>query len=165
MKPVRHSHSAVRRFVAAGLIAGAATALSTAAFAGQCPADKVGVNALAGAPTAPQGVSDTVLSHIDLSKEKVKLSDRLFRLRRLEVQPGGIVPMHEHGDRPALIYIISGTILEHSSNCTVPVVHKAGEAAMESVGLSHWWENTGTEPVSLISADIFHDKSDDGQMM
>jgi len=165
MNPVRHGHPTVRRFVRAALIAGTAMVLSTAAFAGQCPADKLGQNALAAAPTAPQGVSDSVLTHIDLSKEKVKLSDRLFRLRRLEVQPGGIVPLHVHGDRPALIYIISGTILEHSSNCTVPVVHKAGEAAMESVGLSHWWENTGTEPVSLISADLFHNKSDDGNMM
>jgi len=117
------------------------------------------------ATAASAGVTDNVLTSIDLAKEAVKLNDRMFRLRRLEVQPGGVVPMHSHGDRPALIYIVSGTITEYSSNCTVPVVHKAGEAAMESVGLTHWWKNTGSEVSVLISADLLHTKKEDGQMM
>ena len=62
MNPVRHGHPTVRRFVRAALIAGTAMVLSTAAVAGQCPADKVGMNTLSAAPTAPQGVSDSVLS-------------------------------------------------------------------------------------------------------
>lgn len=154
-----------RAFALAGVIAGAMSAVSTVAVAGECPADKVGANPLKDAATMPAGVTDTVISSIDLSKEAVKLNDRLFRLRRLEVQPGGVVPMHSHGDRPALIYIVSGTITEYSSNCTVPIIHKAGEAAMESVGLTHWWKNTGSEVVVLTSADLLHTKKEDGQMM
>ena len=30
----------------------------------------------------------------------------------LVVQPGGIVPWHSHADRPALIYVVSGEIVE-----------------------------------------------------
>jgi quercetin dioxygenase-like cupin family protein len=157
---------AIRRGLSiTGLAASAVLMVSTAASAGGCPADKIGKNPLKDAATAPVDVTDTVLSSIDLSQEAVKLNDRLFRLRRLEVQPNGVVPMHRHGDRPALIYIISGTMIEYSSNCTVPIVHKAGEAAMESVGLTHWWRNTGSEAAVLVSADILHTKKEDGHMM
>lgn len=166
MTGTRGTGRALRRgLTLAGVAAGAVLAMSAAASAGECPAGMAGNNPLAGAATAPAGVTDMVLSSIDLTKEAVKLNDRQFRLRRLEVQPGGVVPVHSHGDRPALIYIVSGTINEYSSNCKVPVVHKAGEAAMESVGLTHWWQNTGGETVVLISADLLHTKKEDGHMM
>ncbi len=81
---------------------------------------------------AAKGVTDKVLAQIDLADEKVALKGHLMRVRRLEVQPGGIVPWHSHGDRPALIYIISGEIYEHASNCAVPILHKAGDVARET---------------------------------
>ena len=34
-------------------------------------------------------------------EEAVGVNNRLFRLRRLVVQPGGVVPWHSHGNRPA----------------------------------------------------------------
>ena len=165
MNSYRSRRNFARSLLLAGVLAGSAALAPSIATAGECPADKVGANSLKDAATAPVGVTDTVLSHIDLSKEAVKLNDRMFRLRRLEVQPGGIVPLHSHGDRPALIYVVSGTINEYSSNCTVPIVHKAGEAAKESIGLSHWWKNTGSEVVVLLSADLLHVKKEDGQTM
>ena len=154
-----------RTLSVAAIVAGTTAFLSTAVLAGECPADKVSANAMQPGATEPSGVTDEVLSHIDLSKEALKLEDRTFRLRRLVVQPDGVVPWHSHGDRPALIYIVEGTITEYSSNCAVPIEHHAGEAAMESVGLSHWWKNNGSEPVTLISADIIEVKSDDQQTM
>ena len=154
-----------RGLLLAGLTAGTLLTTATAAVAGECPAGKAGGNPLADAATAPAGVTDDVLSSIDLSKETVKLNDRQFRLRRLEVQPGGIVPLHAHDDRPALIYVVSGSITEYSSGCTVPIVHKAGEAAMESIGLMHWWKNTGSEVAVLISADLLHTQSSNDHTM
>ena len=80
--------------------------------------------------TSPaKGVTDTVIGSTDLAKEPVGIHDRLFRLRKLVVEPGGVVPWHSHGDRPALIYIISGEITEYSSTCAVPIVHRAGDTA------------------------------------
>lgn len=154
-----------RSLLLAGIAAGTLLTAAGTAVAGECPAGKAGSHPLADAATAPAGVTDTVLSSIDLSKEAVKLNDRLFRLRRLEVQPGGVVPLHAHDDRPALIYIVSGTITEYSSGCTVPIVHKAGEAAMESIGLMHWWKNTGSEVAVLLSADLLHTESGDDHTM
>lgn len=147
------------------ILAAAAALAAPSARAGECPADKIGANVLEGAATAPVGVTDAVLTSIDVSEEPVNLKDRLFRLRRLEIQPGGVVPLHSHGVRPALIYVISGEMSEYNTGCTVPIVHKAGEAAMESIGLSHWWKNTGNEVSVLISADLFPTKREDGHMM
>jgi len=66
------------------------------------------------------------------------------------VEPNGIVPWHSHDDRPAIIYIISGEIYEYSSNCSVPILHQAGEATREGNGTAHWWQNTGKEAVVLL---------------
>ena len=141
------------------LIATLATlaALGTAQ-AGECPADKTATNTLPGAATAPAGVVDTELASIDLSKENVKLEQHRLRLRHMSIQPGGIVPMHSHEDRPALIMVTSGEIFEYSSKCSVPILHKAGEVAREALGTHHWWKNTGSAEVNLTIADIVNDK-------
>jgi quercetin dioxygenase-like cupin family protein len=131
------------------------------AFAGECPADKVGVNALAGAPTAPVGVTEQELSSVDLSKENVHLDQRRLRFRAMQIQPGGVVPLHSHADRPALIMVNSGTIYENSSKCLAPIQHKAGDISREFLGTQHWWKNEGMTVVTLTIADIVNDKKPD----
>ena len=122
-----------RAIALAGLLLGSATSISTA-FAGECPPDKVKANVRAPVDFKPIGVTDTVLATIDLGKEPIKASGHMQRVRRLVIQPGGIVPWHSHNDRPALIYIIDGEINEYNSNCSVPIVHKAGDVARETLG-------------------------------
>jgi quercetin dioxygenase-like cupin family protein len=148
-------------FVRTALLSTLMTAgLAASAFAGECPADKMKPDAVKPVTYPAKGVSDNILATIDLSKEKVALAGHLMRVRRLEIQPGGIVPWHSHGDRPALIYIISGEIVENASNCTVPIVHKAGEVSRETHLTSHWWQNNGKTPVTLLSFDIWTDPND-----
>jgi quercetin dioxygenase-like cupin family protein len=131
--------------------------MSAAAFAGTCPADKVGDNKLANAPTMPVGVTDNELASIDLSKENVKLGERRLRMRQMIIAPGGIVPLHSHADRPALIKVVVGEIFENSSKCLVPILHKAGDVARESLGTQHWWKNEGSQAVELTIGDIVND--------
>lgn len=126
--------------------------------AGECPAGKAGKNMLSGAATAPVGVTDTELAFVDLSKESVKLSERRLRMREMTIAPGGVVPLHSHADRPALIMVVSGEIYEHSSKCSVPILHKAGDVARESMGTMHWWTNQSGAPVRLTIGDIVNDK-------
>jgi len=135
------------------LAAGAAMLAGSPAFAGMCPVDKTAVNALTGAPTAPLKVTDTIIGSVDLAKE-IDVANRDLRMRRLVVQPGGIVPLHSHVGRPALIIVVTGTVVEHRSTCSVGIVHKAGEIASESDGISHWWKNIGKTPAVLLSADV-----------
>jgi quercetin dioxygenase-like cupin family protein len=149
-----------RSLVLASLVAGSTLTLSTAAFAGECPADKLKSDVRQPVSHGPKGVTDTVLAAIDLEKEPAKIKGRQLRLRKLTIEPGGVVPWHSHGDRPAIIYIAEGEILEYASNCSVPIVHKAGDVSTEKSGKSHWWQNQGTKPVVLFSADLLQDKND-----
>ena len=141
--------------VAAGIIAIAALGGATPALAGQCSA--AGANALANAPTMPKDVTDTVLASVDLGKE-INVDGRQLRTRRLVVQPGGVVPLHSHADRPALIITGSGSITEYRSDCSAPVEHQAGDISREADGISHYWVNNGSEPAVLLSSDVFHGK-------
>ena len=146
----------VRRIAIAAALVVACFAAG-AAFAGECPTDQRvadGQGQKPG-PTAPSGVTDVVRASTDLSKEPLALKGRQFRLRQLEMQPGGVVPWHSHNERPAMIYVVSGEVVEYASSCAVPITHKAGDIAPEKNGTSHWWKNTGAKPAVLISVDLF----------
>jgi len=146
-----------RRVALAGVVAGAMSLVATMANAGECPNDKKVADGQGQKPStaAAKDVTDVVRASTDLSKEPAAVNGRLLRLRQLDIKPGGIVPWHSHDNRPAMIYIVSGEVLEYASNCAVPIVHKAGDVASEKAGTSHWWQNMGNAPVVLISVDLF----------
>ena len=133
--------------------------LSTA-IAGECPADKMKADVRPPVSHAGKGVTDTVLAAIDLEKEPANIKERQLRFRKLTIEPGGIVPWHSHGDRPAIIYIAEGEIVEYASNCADPITHKAGDIRAETSGTSHWWQNHGKKTVVLFVGDVLHDKND-----
>jgi quercetin dioxygenase-like cupin family protein len=139
------------------LAAALAAAFSVSAYAGECPADKRVPDGQGQKMVShgAKGVTDVVRASTDLAKEPAAIQGRLFRLRELNVQPGGIVPWHSHNERPAMIYIVSGEVVEYASNCAVPIVHKTGDVAPEKNGTSHWWQNHGKVPSKLISVDLF----------
>jgi quercetin dioxygenase-like cupin family protein len=105
-------------------------------------------------------VTDTTLGSIDLGQEPAKIKDGDLRFRKLTIAPIGIVSWHSHADRPALIYIEQGEILEFASNCVEPIVHKTGDLRRETSEISHWWKNLGDTTVILLVADVLHDKND-----
>ncbi|TMH25103.1 MAG: cupin domain-containing protein [Betaproteobacteria bacterium] len=146
-----------RRVALAGVVAGTLSLAATMANAGECPNDKKVADGQGQKPStaAAKDVTDVVRASTDLSKEPAAVNGRLLRLRQLDIKPGGIVPWHSHDNRPAMIYIVSGEVVEYASNCAAPIVHKAGDVASEKAGTSHWWQNTGNAPVVLISVDLF----------
>jgi len=146
--------------VLASLTAGSTLVGVSAAAAGTCPADKMKADVRQPVTDAAKGVTDTVLAAIDLEKEPANIKERQLRFRKLTIEPGGIVPWHSHADRPAIIYIAEGEIVEYASNCSVPILHKAGEVRPETSGTSHWWQNQGNKTVILFVGDVLHDKSD-----
>ena len=148
--------------------AAAATLLTFAGYAsaGECPADKVKAGAVMTGEMTPVGVTDTVIASIDLSPKGGDFNGAMLRMRKLVVEPGGIVPWHDHKVRPANIYVLSGEITEYRSSCLVPIVHKTCEVTAEfGEDLAHWWKNTGSEPVVLLSADILPQQMKDDGMM
>jgi quercetin dioxygenase-like cupin family protein len=146
-----------KRVALTAAIAGAMSITATIAIAGECPADKKVADGQGQKPStaAAKDVTDVVRATTDLSKEPAAVNGRLFRVRQLDMKPGAIVPWHSHGNRPAMIYIVSGEVVEYASNCAVPITHKAGDVAPEKNGTSHWWQNNGSATAVLISVDLF----------
>lgn len=145
-----------------------AAAASMSAQAGECPADKVVAEGHGQAmSTAPaKGVTDSVVRSTDLGKEPLSIAGRALRARRLDIAPGGVVPWHSHGDRPAQILVASGEITEYASTCAVPILHQAGDITSEKNPTAHWWKNNGTAAVVIYSFDLFRieDKKNEGMM-
>ncbi len=141
---------AARLALAAGF---AAALLGGAARAQECPPDKV--------LTAHQdigwkddvGIRRKTLALIDLNGWR-DIGDLRLRMRRLTIPPGGVIPTHEHNDRPSLVFFIKGETIEHNSKCAVPIVHRAGESDTEWGDYRHWWENKTDSDVVLIGVDI-----------
>ena len=154
--------SARRYITAAGILSSIVCLSTITATAGECPTNQLVADGRGQkmGPTNPKDVTDTVLKRIDLVNEPVMLKDHALRLRRLVVKPGGIVPWHSHDDRPAIIYVAEGEIVEYASNCADPIVHKAGDIRPETHGTSHWWQNLGNKTVVLFVGDVLHDKND-----
>ena len=128
--------------------------LASPANAGQCPADKVLVQPRAIEDKPDVGVERETLSMISLKGWR-GVGDLFLRTRRLTVAVNGIVPTHEHDDRPSIVYVVSGEIIEHSAFCSVPILHRAGEWTPEfGPGHKHWWENRSNVAVVLTSSDV-----------
>jgi quercetin dioxygenase-like cupin family protein len=158
-KHTRNPRALWQGLALACVIVGSATTASTA-FAGECPGDKIKANAREKVDFKPVGVTDVTLGSIDLEKQPANIKGRELRFRKLTIEPGGIVPWHSHDDRPALIFVQQGEIIEYASNCAGPIVHKAGDIRPEVFGTSHWWKNLGTETVILYVGDVRKDPDD-----
>jgi quercetin dioxygenase-like cupin family protein len=92
---------------------------------------------------------------IELGGEFAAMEGRQLRARIFTVDPGGVVGIHTHTQRPGFAYIISGKIIEHRNDTAEPITHTAGSVAMEKSGVTHWWENSFDEPVKALVVDIF----------
>jgi len=147
-------------FAAAVAVSAIIVGFTGTASAGECPADKVMAGATKPGAMEPLKVTDTVIASIDL--KDYASPGRQLRMRKLELQTGGVVPWHEHNTRPANIYIVSGAVTEYRSNCAVPIVHKAGDVIAEHGDIAHWWKNTGKSKAVLLSADILPPQGDKG---
>ncbi len=133
---------------------------ATMASAGECPKDQVLTEPMPLEQIKPDKLQREILSNVRLEGWR-NMGGFILRMRRLTLQPGGFVPTHKHDDRPTIVYIVAGTVTEHNSFCKVPVVYHAGDVSTEfGPGYEHWWENTGTEPVTFISTDVLPYDSD-----
>jgi quercetin dioxygenase-like cupin family protein len=153
-------HRVFSRAAALAALAVGSAAFATTAFAGSCPEGMMKPDAREPVKFAAVGVTDTTLGAIDLEKEPANIKGRQLRFRKLTIEPGGIVPWHSHADRPALIFVAEGEIVEYASNCSAPIVHKAGDIRAETSGTSHWWKNLGDKTVVLYVGDVLHDQTD-----
>lgn len=106
-------------------------------------------------PTKTEKVGPvTLLGAISLADDFPQMVGRDLRARVIVVQPGGVVAVHQHEQRPGVAYIIEGEITEHRSDESEPVLRRAGDAAFEKSGISHWWQNHSDTPTTALVVDI-----------
>ena len=105
---------------------------------------------------APETTGVTVehLASLDLGNEVEGMAGRQLRMRIVTIEPGGVLgPVHDHKDRPGLVYILQGTITDHRDG--VATEYGPGVGWPEDRNTLHWLENNGATPAVEISIDIF----------
>jgi quercetin dioxygenase-like cupin family protein len=105
------------------------------------------------APTENKGVKIDQFATIDLGPEIDGMQGRELRLRRVTIEPGGIIGEHSHKDRPAVARIVQGTLTEHRAGGYVKD-HPEGNNISVGKDVTHWEENKGSKPTVLIVGDI-----------
>jgi quercetin dioxygenase-like cupin family protein len=105
------------------------------------------------APTENKGITVKLLEALDLGPQFQALAGRQLRMRLITIEPGGVLGLHDHKDRPATDYIVQGAVVDHRGSDAKE--YGAGTSINEDKNTVHWVENKGTAPAILISADIF----------
>ena len=103
-------------------------------------------------PTENKGVGIKQLDTIDLGPEIHGMDGRQFRMRLITVEPGGVFGLHDHKDRPAIDYVISGAVVDHRG--ADAKTYGPGTSIFETHETVHWVENKGPGQAVLVSADI-----------
>ena len=111
-------------------------------------------------PTETKGIAGIeTRGVIDLGNEFSAMTGKQMRARVFTIEPGGVVAVHTHEQRPGYAFILEGTIIEHRNDSEGPIIHGPNSIAIEKNGVSHWWENTSDQPVKALVVDIFTPES------
>ena len=105
-------------------------------------------------PTENKGLKAVELRSIELSSEIDSVQGRRLRRRLLTLEPGGVVGLHSHKDRPTILHVIKGTLVSHPQGKPEVVLHP-GNGLAEGKESNHWVQNAGSEPAEFITVDIF----------
>ena len=103
-------------------------------------------------PTETKGMKAPVIASLDLGPEIEGMQGRQLRMRLLTLEPGGVVAVHSHKDRPTVVYLLLGTATLHEGGQVKE--YREGDSWAEGKDVTHWAENRGTKPVVAIVVDI-----------
>lgn len=104
-------------------------------------------------PTQTVGQSEQLLRSIDLTNELQSTAGRPLRMRKITLQPGGVLGLHNHVDRPAITYLLQGQMTYHQDG-KPDLVANPGEGFAEGRATTHWAESTGSVPAVWVAVDI-----------
>ena len=104
-------------------------------------------------PSENKGLSAAPLQSLDLSEEIDTVKGRPLRMRKITLQPGGVIGLHTHRDRPAVSYFLEGRVTYHQEG-RADVVVGPGQGFAEGKATTHWAENRGSVAAVWIAVDI-----------
>jgi quercetin dioxygenase-like cupin family protein len=100
------------------------------------------------------GVEISHVESLDLTPWAGDVKGRQLRIRKLTIQPGGVIAIHTHDDRPDASYLVQGELTEYRAGGYVKrrakdTVHTAGK------DVTHWVANEGNIPAVLVVVDVY----------
>lgn len=109
-------------------------------------------------PRENSGMSNQPIGTFDMAREIPGFVGRDFRVRFWWMAPEGEIAEHCHEDRPAFVYLLSGTVEEtymDENNQPQKRTLTEGQAVPEGNGTHHWWRNESkTEVVTMVAIDF-----------
>jgi quercetin dioxygenase-like cupin family protein len=119
---------------------GFALAVSASAASAQTPAGE------------PKGPVAKPLLNLDLAPEIDSVQGRVTRMQLTTYEPGASNKSHSHKDRPEVVYILSGKVIEHRGDAAKE--YGPGDTFAADRNTTHWMENKGTVPAVMLVTGI-----------
>jgi quercetin dioxygenase-like cupin family protein len=117
-----------------------------------CTAAMAAVAMATATAQTPRGQSTTPLVSVDLASEIDSVQGRMLRMQMTTYDPGASGKAHSHKDRPEVVYVLSGKIIDHRGD--VAKEYAAGDSFTAGKDTTHWMENKGGLPAVLIVSTI-----------
>lgn len=113
-----------------------------------CPAERTRAGARSEGFGPTSGVESADVAVTPLAHDPA----RAVRLRRLIVQPGGVIAWHDHTAVQGMAVVVSGEMVELRNTCLDPLTYRAGDVALEDAETAHSWRNEAdASAVILVS--------------
>ncbi len=115
----------------------------------------VAATALAGnqAPTQTKGMTFDVVQQNNLGAQIAVMEGHDFRGRRITFAPGAEIVEHSHAERPGIVYVISGSVIEFRNG--KKITYTAGDSWIETADTNHWAKNgSKTEEAVIFMVDL-----------
>jgi quercetin dioxygenase-like cupin family protein len=112
------------------------------------------------APPDHEGMEVRDLGRLDLGREFASFGGRDVRVRYWTMAPSGIIRLHQHSERPAMVYLLSGEVEEYKFGVEGSRTIRAGEMTVEDANTLHYWINHGDELVTMVAFDIYDTNSE-----
>jgi hypothetical protein len=61
-------------------------------------------------PTENKGMKAPLVASLDLGQEIDDMQGRQLRMRVITLEPGGVIAVHPHKDRPSVVYLLQGNM-------------------------------------------------------
>jgi quercetin dioxygenase-like cupin family protein len=103
----------------------------------ECPPDRTQANARNEGFGPTSGVAADDIALTPLASDPT----RALRLRRITVQPGGVIAWHDHTALQGMALMVSGEMVELRNTCLDPITYRAGDIAREDAATAHSWRN------------------------
>jgi quercetin dioxygenase-like cupin family protein len=123
-----------------GSLSAVALAVSVSTASAQAPAGE------------PKGPVAKPLLNLDLAPEMDSVQGRVMRMQLTTYEPGVANKAHSHKDRPEVVYILSGKIIEHRGD--IAKEYGPGDTFTADRNTTHWMENKGAVPAVMLVTGI-----------